>query len=106
MVKTTTVPVAHLPGPPPPGTSLAYFEFTLSHSVTFAHWYRLLTSIVIPPTVPTSGHSFDEYGYDLTNGTQLGSNPGTVNGTSITFAPGFGPVTLTDDTYLYVLMMR
>jgi hypothetical protein len=105
-----TATLTTLPPPtvsnPPPGTELAAFELKLSASVTFAAWYSLLTSITIPPAVPTAGHSFGEYGYDLTTGVAEGWNPGTVAGTSITFEPGLGPVTLTDHTYLMILVMN
>jgi hypothetical protein len=103
---TTTAPVAGLAGPAPAGTTLVSFEFTLSKSVTFAKWYRLLTTITIPASIPTAGHTFAEYGYDLTTGNGTGSNPGVVNGTTITFSPGLGPVTLLDHRFVMTLVMN
>jgi hypothetical protein len=105
-----TATLTTLPPPPvsgaPPGTELAAFELTLSGSVTFAQWSELPSSIMIPPVVPTAGHSFGAYGYDLTTGVAEGWNPGTVAGTTITFGPGLGPVTLTGHTYLMILAMN
>ncbi len=101
----TTTRRVGIPGPQPPGAILVSFEFTLSQSVKFADWHELLTTITIPATIPTSGRSLYEYGYDLTKGIGIGINPGTVSGTSIVFRSGGGPVTLTADTYLLVLVI-
>ena len=56
--------------------------------------------------MPTAGHTFAEYGYDLTAQTQLGWNPGVIDGTTITFPKGLLPVTLTTHRYLYVLVTQ
>ena len=96
--------VAGAPNPQPSGTILVSFEITLSQSVTFSEWHDLLTTITVPSTVPTSGHSFNEYGYDLTTGVAQGLNPGTVSGATIAFGSGIGPVTLESHTYLIVLV--
>ena len=96
-----------LPGQAPSGNLLVAFELTLGQSVTFAKWYRLLTTITIPPSVSTAGRAFSEYGYDVTKGVAEGSNPGTVNGTTSLFNPGLGPVMLlANHTYLIVLAMQ
>jgi hypothetical protein len=95
-----------LPGLPPPapaGTPLVSFTFALASSVTFVNWNRIPSEITIPSSLSTAGHTFAVYGYDLTTGVAMGNNPGIVNGTTITFSPGVGPVTLTTDTYAYVL---
>lgn len=107
-ISTISAPSASLvPAPPPSGTMLVAFELTLNQSVTFTSWYRMLTTITVPASVATSGHPFSEYGYDLTSQVGEGSNPGTLNGATITFAPGFGPVTLlANHTYLIVLAME
>jgi len=86
---------------------LVAFEFTLDRSVKFADWFFLLTTITIPSSLATNGHTFDEYGYDLTQGVGGGYNIGTVQGTMISFGQGLGPVTLLGNhTYLVVLTMR
>jgi hypothetical protein len=103
-IATTTATVPNRPGPPPPGTILASFEFQLTANVTFSKWYSLLTTISVPSTLPTAGRTFAEYGYDLTARTQLGWNPGVANGTTIEFPMGLGPVTLTTHHYLYTLV--
>jgi hypothetical protein len=100
---TTTATVPNRPGPPPPGTVLVSFEFQLTNSVRFSKWNSLLTTISVPSTVPTAGHAFAEYGYDLTAQTQLGWNAGVINGTTIAFPTGLLPVTLTTHRYLYML---
>jgi hypothetical protein len=48
---TTTAAVPNRPGPPPPGTILASFEFQLTNSVRFSKWNSLLTTIRLPSTV-------------------------------------------------------
>jgi hypothetical protein len=103
---TTTATVPNRPGPPPPGTILVSFEFQLTNSVRFSKWNSLLTTISLPSTVPTAGHAFAEYGYDLTAQTQLGWNPGVINGTTIAFQTGLLPVTLTTHRYLYTLITQ
>ena len=103
---TTTASVPNRPGPPPPGTILVSFEFQLTNRVRFSKWNSLLTTISVPSTVPTSGHAFAEYGYDLTTRTQLGWNPGVINGTTIAFPTGLLPVTLTTHRYLYALVTQ
>jgi hypothetical protein len=96
-----------IPGQLPPGKMLAAFEFELNQSVTFIDWYRLLTTITIPSSITPGGHTFSEYGYDLKNAVAEGSNPGIINGWTISFAPGPGPVTLlANHTYLLVLSMQ
>ncbi len=107
-INTIGAPSASLmPGQPPPGKVLVAFELTLNQSVTFASWYRLLTTITVPTSVVTAGHTFSEYGYDLTNSVGEGYNPGNINGTTISFSPGLGPVTLlANHSYLTILAMQ
>ncbi len=102
-LSTSTYPVSQLTSQSVPGTPLASFELTLPQSVTFANWQGLLTSITIPPTLSTAGHTFDEYGFDLTANVASGYNPGTVVGTTIDFSVSATSVTLANHTYLLVL---
>ena len=95
-----------LPSLPPKGTELVNATLTLSQTVTFTNWYRLPTTITLPASIETQGHSFAAYGYDLTAGVEEGWNPGTVTGRTIAFGAGLGPVTLKNHTYLYILTMR
>jgi hypothetical protein len=100
-------PISLVPGPAPPGEMLVAFEFELNQDVTFIDWYRLLTTITIPSSIATSGRTFSEYGYDLTNAVGEGFTPGTLNGKTISFAPSSGPVTLlANHTYLIVQTMQ
>ena len=105
---TIVKPSASLvPGQAPPGKMLVAFELTLNQNVTFADWYSLLTTITIPADVSTSGRALNEYGYDLTAGVAEGYNLGTVNGSTISFGGGLGPVTLLgSDTQLVVLAIQ
>jgi hypothetical protein len=102
---TTTGAIGGLPGPAPRGTPLATFEFTPSADVTFSAWNDLLTTITIEP-MPTAGHTFEEYGYDLTSGVAQGENPGPLSGNTVSFGSGFGPVTLLPHHYAVVLVMN
>jgi hypothetical protein len=99
--------VSIVPGPTPPGNLPAAYEFELNQTVTFVDWYRLLTTITVPSSIASSGHTFREYGYDLTNAVGEGYNPGTINGNTISFAPGPGPVKLlANHKYLLVLSVQ
>ena len=104
---TTTKPVANVPGGvAPPGIFLVAFTFTLNQSVTFSQWQRNPTTVSIPVAAAARKGQYAIYGYDETLGMGIGSNPGSMNGTSITFSPGFGPVTLDAHTYLFLLTVR
>ena len=60
----------------------------------------------IPAAAATSNGQYAIYAYDETTGVGIGSNPGTLSGTSITFSPAGGPVTLEAHKYLFLLTLR
>lgn len=106
-VVTTVNPVLTYPaGNTPPGTVLAAFDFTLDRSVTFRGWNRLPSAVTIPAGLAVAGHTLEIVGFDRTTNVAIGINPGSVAGTTVTFSPGLGPVTLTPHTFEFVLTVR
>lgn len=111
----TTAAVTTIVNPPPnlapmdapPGTALVAYELTLDNNVKFNVWNGFISSIVLPQSIRTSGRWFSDYGYDLTLGVAGGSDPGTVNGSTISFPAGRFPVTLeAGHTYLMIVAMQ
>ena len=91
----------------PPGTMLIAYELTLSQDVTFTVWNGFLSSVVLAQALQPSGHTFSDYGYDLTLAVAEGSDPGTLSGSTVTFPAGRFAVTLrANHTYLMVLAMQ
>ncbi len=91
----------------PPGTMLIAYEITLNNDVTFTVWNGFLSSVVLPQSLQPSGHTFSDYGYDLTVGVASGSDPGTVMGSTVIFPAGrFAVTLLAKHTYLMVLGMQ
>ena len=103
----TNPPASIVPMDPPSGTMLVAYELTLNQAVTFTVWNGFISSVTLPQSIQPSGHTFSDYGYDLTLGVASGSDPGTVNGSVVSFPAGRPPVTLlANHTYLMVLAMQ
>jgi hypothetical protein len=103
----TNPPSSLVPMDPPAGTTLIAYELTLNSDVTFTIWNGFLSSVVLPQSIQPAGHTFSDYGYDLTLGVASGSDPGTVSGSTVTFPAGRLSVTLrANHTYLMVLAMQ
>lgn len=103
----TNPPESLAPMDPPPGRALIAYEITATQNVTFSVWNGFITSISLPPSIDPNGHTFSDYGYDLTLGIASGSDPGTVSGSTISFPTGRPPSHfLANHTYLMIVAMQ